>query len=238
MAVGYTEWTVLPHKPLDELAENLWRVEGKMKGGTRRCMTLARLRDGRIVINNPIALEDDLMAKIDGWGEVAAILVPNAFHRQDTFIMHQRYPRAKVYAPGRAIGAAKKATEVAGSFADAPQDDTVRIAHIDGLKAREGVIEVQSAAGQTQIYCDTLLNMPPMSGFFGFLLHPTGQFSVPRFMRWFMVSDRAATRAHLDRLSRADGLARVIPGHGDDIVSRDNGGGVGEQLREALRSLD
>ncbi len=238
MAVGYTKWTVLPHKPLDELAPNLWRVEGKMEGGTRRTMTLARLRDGRIVINNAIALEDELMAKIDQWGEVAAILVPNAFHRQDTRIMHERYPKAKVYAPARAIKAAKKATEIAGSFADAPQDDTVRISHVEGMKEREGVIEVSADDGVTQVYCDVLLNMPPMSGFFGFLLHPTGQFSSPRFMRWFMVSKKAETRAHLERLAATDGLRRIIPGHGDDIVGDDNGGGVGDKLRAALRSFD
>ncbi|MBM4365360.1 MAG: hypothetical protein FJ102_04045 [Deltaproteobacteria bacterium] len=238
MAVCYTKWTVLPHEPLVELASNLWRVEGKMEGGTRRTMTLARLKDGRIVINNAIALEDELMAKIDQWGEVAAILVPNAFHRQDVRIMHERYPNAKVFAPARAIGAAKKATEIAGSFADAPQDATVRISHVGGMKEREGVIEVSSDNGVTQVYCDVLLNMPPMSGFFGFLLHPTGQFSVPRFMRWFMVSKTAETRAHLERLASTDGLRRIIPGHGNDIVGDDNGRGAGEKLREALKSFD
>lgn len=233
MAVCYTTWTVLPHQPLEEIHDNFWRVEGKMENGTRRTMSLARLRDGRVLVNNPIALEDELMAKIDGWGEVAAILVPNAFHRQDARIMHQRYPKAKAYAPRRAIGAAGKATEIAGSFDDVPRDDTVKVFHLDGMKDREGVIEVHSEGAVTQVYCDVLLNMPQMSGVFGFLLHPTGQFSVPRATRWFFVSDAAAARAHLERLASVDGLDRLVPGHGDDVV-----GEAGLKLREALRSFD
>jgi len=53
-----------------------------MESGTRRAMTPARLKDGRIAINNAIAQEDELMAEIDQWGEVAAIIVPNAFYRR------------------------------------------------------------------------------------------------------------------------------------------------------------
>src|SRR5262245_38215599 len=120
MAIGPKEWAVLEHGPIDVLAPNLWRVEGVLNRSNRRVMVLARLKDGRIVMHNAIALDEPSMARIDAWGDVAAILVPNGFHRRDAFIMHARYPKAKVYAPRGAIAAASKATACAGSYADAP----------------------------------------------------------------------------------------------------------------------
>src|SRR4051812_37289070 len=98
MAAGFRTWTVLPHTPIRELGPDLWWVEGRLNAQNRRVMVLARLGDGRVVMHNAIALDEPSMAKIDAWGEVAAILVPNAFHRQDAFILQARYPRAKVYA--------------------------------------------------------------------------------------------------------------------------------------------
>ena len=52
----FTEWTVLPHRPIEKLSDNLWRVSGKM-GNVRRQMVLAKLRDGRVVVDNAIALD-------------------------------------------------------------------------------------------------------------------------------------------------------------------------------------
>jgi hypothetical protein len=218
MAVGYTEWTVLEHKPIEELAPNLWRVEGKMNERNRRAMTLARLNDGRIIVHNAIALNDDEMKRVDAWGTVSAILIPNAFHRQDAFIMHQRYPKAKVYAPSGAVKAAKKSTEIAGSYADVPTDMTVWLRDIEGIGNREGVMMVRSKDGVSAIFCDTMLNLPKLGGLFGMLLHPTGTLSVPRFTRLFWAKDKKALRSDLEKLAKEDGLARVIPGHGQPIT--------------------
>src|SRR4051812_12527376 len=98
MAACYTTWKVLPHTPIERVSDTLWHVEGTMESGTRRIMSLVRLRDGRVLMHNAIALDDAEMAAIDAWGTVAAILVPNGFHRMDCRIMQERYPAAKVYA--------------------------------------------------------------------------------------------------------------------------------------------
>ena len=233
MAVGYTEWTVLEHKPIEELAPNLWRVEGKMNERNRRVMTLARLNDGRIIVHNAIALNDDEMKKIDAWGQVSAILIPNGFHRQDAFIMHQRYPKAKVYAPKGAIKAAKKSTEIAGSYDDVPTDMTVWLRHIDGIGEREGLLMVRSNDGVSAVFCDTLLNLPKMGGFFGMMLHPTGTLSVPRISRMFWMKDKEALRGDLEKLAKEEGLVRVIPGHGHVITEN-----ASAALSEAAGRLD
>lgn len=233
MAVGFTTWTVLPHDPFEKLTENLWRVEGRLNAQNRRVMVVARLGDGRLLMHNPIALEDSLMAELDGWGEVAALLVPNAFHRQDTHIMKERYPKARVYCPRGATRAVARAAPVDGTYDDVPRDADVDARHLEGIAEREGVLRVRSADGTSQVYCDTLLNLPPMGGIFGWMLHPTGQLAVPRPTRWVFMKDREALRADLRRLGEEDGLRRVISGHGKAIVE-----GAAEAMKGALATLD
>lgn len=53
----FTEWTVLPHRPIEKLTDNLWRVSG-IVGSIQRQMAVGRLRDGRLMIVNAIALDE------------------------------------------------------------------------------------------------------------------------------------------------------------------------------------
>jgi hypothetical protein len=232
MAVGHQSWTVLPHTPIEELAPNLWRVEGRMGARNKRVMILIRLGDGRIIMHNAIALDSASMARIDAWGTVAAILVPNSFHRQDARIMQEHYPNAKVYAPPAAVRAASKATPCAGTYADVPRDDTVTVRDIDGMGGREGVLLVRSPDGVSAVFCDTVLNVPKLPGFFGILLYPTGTLSVPRVTKLVLARNRKALRADLERIAAEPGLARVIPGHGA-VVAAD----AAHRLREAAARL-
>jgi hypothetical protein len=214
MAAGFTEWTLLPHEPIEKLTENLWRVEGKMPGGNKRVMTVARLADGRLLMHNAIALEEELMAELDAFGELAGILVPNAFHRQDAFIMKARYPNAKVYAPGASRAAVAKAVAVDGTYDDVPTDATVQCRHLEGFP-KEGVLSVTSNDGVTQVYCDSVLHSAVDSRFpFSFLLAPLGRPAVPRATRWLFTKNNAAFGEDLRKLAAVDGLKRIIVGHG------------------------
>jgi len=232
MAVCAQSWIVLPHDPIEILAPNVWRVEGRLGKNNRRIMLLARLKDGRIIVHNAIALDDASMAKIDAWGEVAAILIPNAFHRQDSFIMQTRYPMAKVYAPSGAIKAASKATPCAGAYRDAPADDSVKIRDIEGIGGKEGLMLIQSDDGTTAVFCDTLLNIPPMGGLMGLALSPTGTLGIPRAIRWMMMKDKQALKNDLLGIAATDGLVRLIPGHGA-TVTKD----VAARTKEAAERL-
>jgi hypothetical protein len=232
MAVGHKTWTVLAHEPIEVLAPNVWRVEGRLNAYNRRVMTLVRLGDGRILIHNAIALDEPSMARIDGWGEIVAILIPNGFHRQDARIMRERYPKAKVYAPTGALAAASKATPCDGSYSNVPTDDTVSIRELEGIGRREGVVITRSPDGVTAIFCDTLLNLPKLSGLLGAVLHPTGTLSVPRPTSLLFAKDKKALRTDLEHIAAEEGLVRVIPGHGR-VVTTD----VDASLREAAARL-
>jgi hypothetical protein len=92
MAKCFTTWTVLPHDSIEKHSENLWSVSGNMPSGNQRRMTIARRADGKLVIHNPIALDDAEMKEVEALGKPAYLIVPNAFHRQDAIIYKQRYP--------------------------------------------------------------------------------------------------------------------------------------------------
>ena len=95
MAKVFTTWTLLPHKPIEKLEENLWRVEGKMPDGkTQRAMVVARKQNGGLVIHNAIALEETEMKELEAFGKPEILLVPNRFHRQDSRIWKER-PRKR-----------------------------------------------------------------------------------------------------------------------------------------------
>jgi hypothetical protein len=232
MPVGHKTWTVLPHSPIEELAPNLWRVEGVMSAMNKRVMVLVRLGDGRILMHNAIALDVPSMARIDAWGEVAAILIPNRFHRQDARIMQEHYPKAKAYAPSGALRFASRATPCAGAYADVPVDASVTLRDIEGIGDREGVLLVRSPDGVSAVFCDTVLNLPKLSGLMGMVLHPTGTLSVPRPTSLLFAKDRKALRADLEKIAAQDGLVRVIPGHGAVVAAE-----ASARLREAAARL-
>lgn len=214
--MSFKEWTVLPHDPIEKLAPNLWSVSGSMPKGNQRRMTIARLADGRLVVHNAVALGDSEMQAIDAFGKVAAIVVPNGFHRQDAGIFKQRYPDAKVFCPRGALGKVKQVVPVDGDYDAIPQDDGVRAEHLAGMAGKEGVLVVRTNGGTTAVFNDAVLNMPASGGVMGFLLAPTGLPSVPRVTRWMMLKDKAAFSDHLKRMA-GDGLERVIVGHGATV---------------------
>ena len=99
----HVTWRVLPHRPLAQLSERVWRLEGDLEDmPMKRVMTIARRGDGGLVVYNAIAADDPTMAAIEKLGEIRAILVPNGFHRLDAKIFHDRFPSAQVVCPAGA----------------------------------------------------------------------------------------------------------------------------------------
>jgi hypothetical protein len=230
MAKPFDTWQVFPHRPIEKLTANLWRVEGDIPGadGTR-VMTIAKRSDGTLVIHNAVALEDEQMKEVEAFGDPAELVVPNGFHRLDAKIYKNRYPKLKVYCP---TGATKKVSQVVGvdgSYAQATQDDVVKLVHLEGTKEQEGVMIVRSEDGLTAVVNDCINNLPKMGGLFGFLLAPTGRPSVPRIARWMMVKDKPAFRSHVEKLASEADLQRVIVSHGA-MMDR-------AKLREAVADL-
>lgn len=220
MAKAHNEWTVLEHEAPRRLEENLWRVVGELpKMELKRQMCIARRADGRLVIHSAIALSADEMRELESWGEPAFLIVPNGWHRLDAPAYKARYPQIKVYCPAGARKHVEQVVAVDGSYDDFPNDEMVQIEHLEGVKEREGVMQVHSTAGTTLVFNDALFNQPHLPGFFGLvmrLMGSTGDARVTRIGKLLMVSNKRALRAHLLRLARSD-VKRIVPGHGDVI---------------------
>jgi hypothetical protein len=231
MPKAFDTWTVLPHKPLEKLEPNLWRVEGHLpKGRGRRVMTLVKLASGGLLVHNAIALEPELMAEVEAFGKPEVLIVPNGYHRLDAKIWKDRYPQLRVLCPA---GARKKVAEVVavdGTYDDFAREDTVRLYHLDGAKQQEGVVEVKSPGGTTFVVNDAVFNLPKTGGVMGFFLSPTGRPAVPRVFRWFFMKDRAAFSAAIERMAATPDFKRVIVSHGKMLERAD-------ELRTALTSL-
>ena len=219
MAKCFETWTVLPHKPIEKLADNLWRVSGTMPDGrVQRQMVLARMADGRLLVHNAIALAEPEMAEVEAWGTPSILFVPNGFHRQDAAIWKLRYPKMTVVAPAASRKRVEKVVRVDAtteeSGATGPE---VALRPLPGLPA-ESVLEVRSGDEVTLVFCDAIFNIGKRRGPVGFFLGPTGKVAIPRFARWYFIKDKRAFGAALEAMAATPGLRRVLVGHGRPIA--------------------
>lgn len=222
MAKANATWTVLAHGPLEKLDDGLWRIEGSLPGmALKRVMTIARLADGALVIHNAIALDDAGMRALDALGKVAFIVVPNGYHRLDAPSFAKRYPDARVLAPRGARAKVEEVVTVNGDYGDLPADQHVRLEHLDGVRDGEGVMRVESDDGVTLVFNDLVFNMPHMPGFSGFVMRVLGSSGGPRvtrIARMLLIKEKAAVRAHLERLAATPRLKRIVVSHHQVIV--------------------
>ena len=225
--ISHESWTVLPHGALEQIEDGLWRVEGTLPNmPLKRVMTVARLTSGDLVIDNPIALDAPSMGKLESFGRVAFLVVPNGWHRLDLHAYAARYPTAVVLAPR---GSRAKVAAVEPKVRDLttfPADPNVSLSVVDGTGGLEAVMTVKVGGGVSVIFADAVFNMPHLRGFHGFVLRhitaSSGGPRVSRVARLLMVKDKAAFAAHLERLATPD-LRRVIVAH-HETVSEDPSG--------------
>jgi hypothetical protein len=231
-----TDWKVLPHEPLQKLEENLWFVVGVASGPLKRTMVVAKRSDGRLVIHNGVALEDELMKEIESHGEVGFVLVPNAYHRMDAARFRARYPKAKVLCPAGARKGVEKVVAVDGTYADYPADADVELVPLAGLAEKEGAMIVRSKSGVTICVTDSIFNMPHQPGFGGFVLKnvtaSSGGPLVSRLARWFVIDDKSAFRKQLEEFAALPELKRVLVAHHEPIE-----GDVAGTLRAVASTL-
>jgi hypothetical protein len=218
MAKSNDTWKVLDHGKIEKHAENLWRVEGSLPGiSLRRVMTLVRMMDGRVLVHNAVSLSDEEMKEIEGWGEIAFIVVPNGIHRLDGPAWKKRYPNAKIVAP---VGSKKKIEEcvlVDLTYDAFKGDESVHFEALGGVKDAEGVMIVKSNDGVTVVLNDAVFNMDKKKDFMGNLVTTLlGSAPGPRVSRLgklLLVKDKKALRADLEKYAALPELTRLIVAH-------------------------
>jgi len=218
MVKAFDSWKVLPHQPIERLEPNLWRVQGTVPSvPLKRVMTLVRLDDGRLVIHSAIALDEGEMAEIEAWGSPAVLLVPNSYHRLDAPAYVARYPDLRVLCPRGSRKGVGEVVRVDGDYDAFGDDPSLTVEHLDGVRKGEGVLTVRSEGGTTLVFNDAIFNLPHGKGLAGFIFRyitaSTGGPRVTRITRLLLVKDRAAFKAHLERLAETPELKRIIVSH-------------------------
>ncbi len=222
MSAPLEHWTVLPHERLRAVEENILTVVGDIKmavGDFPRRMTVVRMRDGRAVVFNGIALDEDEMRELEDFGTLAYLIVPNDRHRLDAKIWKDRYPSIQVIAPEGARAKVAKivpvdATDV--TFAD----PNVRFVTVPGRHNHEAALEIHGASGVTLVLNDIVGNIHHPHGFGGWMLQLMGFAGdtphVPALVK-LAIGKGKADLANQLRAWAALPLKRVIVSHGDTI---------------------
>ena len=226
MAKANDDWEILPHGPVERLAENLLRVEGTLAGmSLRRNMVVTRRDDGGLVIHSAISVDDAAMREIESLGTPKVLLVPNGFHRKDAPAWKRRFPALKVLAPA---GSKKKVEQVIacdGTYDDFAGDATVRLEHLAGTADVEGLLVVESSDGVTLVFNDLVFNMDKKTDLLGNLF-TTVMGSAPgprvsRLAKLMLVKDKRAFRDELLRRADTPRLVRVLVAHEKVASGRD-----------------
>jgi hypothetical protein len=233
-----SRWRVLPHGPIEQLADNLWRVEGALPGmSLRRNMTVVRRRDGALVIHSAIALEDGAMRELESLGTPTFLIVPNRGHRLDAPGYKARYPALRVYTPRGARKHVEEVVAVDGTYEDFPHDEDVRLEMLEGVGDAEGVMIVRSSDGVTVVLNDAVMNMDTKRDPLGFLFTTLAGSApgprISRLIKLLFVKDKLALRRDLERFARIPQLVRLIVAH--EKVAR--GGDAAHALQRAATYL-
>jgi hypothetical protein len=232
MATAFLDWKVLPHGPIEKLAENLWWVQGSLPGmSLKRVMVVVRLNDGRLLIHNAVALDEPAMQQIEGFGTPAFLVVPSSSHRLDAPAFKKRYPGLRVLSPKGAVAKVSPVVQVDLTFDEFPADDVVRFEPLGGMGEAEGAMLVRSADGTSLVLNDAVFNMDrkrdPMGFLFTTLLGSAPGPRVSRLAKLVLVKDKAALRTDLERYAALSDLTRFIVAH--EKVAR------GTEAADALR---
>jgi hypothetical protein len=233
-----TDWQVLPHDPIQELSENLWRVEGALPHfSMRRVMSVVRLQDGRLLIHSAIALDEASMRRLEAWGEPAILLIPHSRHRMDAPRYKRRYPSLRVFAPPAVLKKASEVVNVDGTFAEAPLDATASLELLDGTAEAEAALIVHSHDGVSVVLTEVVFDLePPKNGLLRAALELTGFGPGPvvtPVVKLELVKNKVGLAAHLERLAAIPNLTRLIVGHHRMSI----GPAAAAALRQAAASL-
>jgi hypothetical protein len=214
------KWTVLPHKPIETIDDNILAVEGAVEmplGKFPRRMTVVRITGQRLVIHSGIALDEPEMARIESFGRPSFFIVPSAIHRLDVKIWKQRYPELTIACP---FAARSKVEELVKVDTIAPDfgDPAVHYAAIKGTAEREGALIVNGSKGTTLVLNDLIFNVrkqPGVAGFLFALLGVTGpEAKIAKVAMKRLVDDKGALRAQLEQWANLSNLRRIIVSHG------------------------
>ncbi|MGC4116154.1 MAG: hypothetical protein QM765_16555 [Myxococcales bacterium] len=212
--------TTFPHGPLTQLASNLWVVTAPTSQGLDRKMSVARGRDGALLLYDDLWLDEPTFAQLDALGPVAVIFVPSYLHDFDGERFAQRYPKARLCGSRATVQKLRWKGMVEFEPSMAPAG--VVVEPIPGVARAEMVGRVQHPeGGESLVFSDALFNIPrEKAGLITRLMGSAGPLHMSPLGRLFLLKDRKAFHEYLEAQSRRDDLRHLVVGHGE-VISKD-----------------
>jgi hypothetical protein len=206
---------------LRPLAPDLWVAERPqrfygLEVGTR--MTVVRLADGAVWLHSPVALDPRLCAELDAIGRVRFVVAPNRVHHLYAGWVVDSYPEARLWV---GPGVERKRPDlvyvaVLGDEAPAEWRGQVDQVFFRGRPYENEVVFFHRAS-RTLILCDLAFNFGPRAArstrWLMRLIRSYGHFG-PSKLDPFLIKDRAAARASLERILAWD-FDRIVIAHGE-----------------------
>jgi len=183
-------------------------------------MTVFRLPSGKLVLHNPVAMDDTLAAELAALGAVSELAAPNLGHHLSVEPTLKRFPAAVVRGcPG--LAAKKPQVSFASELGDeAPSayEGVLETAFLRGATRLNEVVFFHRSS-RTLVVSDLVFNVvTPANAATAFLLTLTGtrgRLAKSRLVS-SMIRDRAAFSASLERVLDWD-FDRVLMAHGDPV---------------------
>ncbi len=223
-----------PHGELYQVADGLHCVDGAFgRSPLGRRMTVVALPSGALALHSAIRMNDAGMAALEALGPVAAVIVPTAHHTADVPWYAERYPQARVLAPGGSLPRVHRRVPSAAALDEGWNDDlagALAWLQVDGVRHPEAAFFHR--ASHTLILTDLVFNLgTEFSGLQRALLKLNGiygRFAPSRLMRWGVVRYMPGLLASVRRMEEWD-FDRIIVSHGQVVEKRGK-----THLREAF----
>jgi hypothetical protein len=215
-------WIVTPHRPLEQLEDNLWCIESDVPGltGLNRRMTILRRQDGTLLFYNAVPVDESTLSTIHGLGKPAVLVIPHTHHALDAQAFRDKL-NVRVFAPGAYRAEVAQRVTVDDVIEALPKDPSLELSLLPGLKSGETVGQVRSGDRVSLLFADVVTFVRTMPGWRRFLFRAigfTGEHArMPLPVQLRFLRDRKALRGRLLELANLPGLVRIVTSHGERV---------------------
>jgi hypothetical protein len=182
-------------------------------------------REGLVVVSPPCRAPHEVFDDLARYGEVRALVAPNAFHHLGLPAWKARWPGAEVFAPAQAVARVQKHSKLrVRPIVEATSllGDRLDIVDMPHYKTGELLVRIRSERGLVWYVTDVIMNMPvlPHNPIAGFVFKLSGSAPGLRFNNiapMFMVRDKSALRRWITEEFRRNPPDWLIAAHGDAV---------------------
>jgi hypothetical protein len=219
MARTERSWTVTPHSAIEKLSQNLWAVTSAIPGvPMNRRMCVIKRSNGELDFFHAVPLDDATLAEVKAWGTPTRLVIGHDNHGVDAHAFRDKLG-LKLFGPKENAEGLRARWGDVGTLEDIPKDAVVQYFSCAGTKRGDATALVHSGGQASLLFSDAFMNI--RTGPFSMRLAGfTGGPKIPFVFRTLFVKDKAALKTHLDKLAGTEGLAYLVPCHGD-LVSQD-----------------